>query len=224
MLKTRNQLGSKNFQHRRFILSGAALLTGAAIVTVFFTAPASLASGGGGGGDGGERTGRTKKSSRKKKATSKKKAGSNVKQISTSSFLGMSSSKLKGLRDSKIDFQIGGYSIDLSDRILEMAIYDRRNTRTLVRDMTKLDKMKDTKARRKAQKIRLDKEYKRMVANETSQRAVLNRLEKDAGSKFDRLLRKKNPSATDKALKVEKTRMKAIKKNIKNVEWWSRNL
>jgi hypothetical protein len=236
MRETRNQQGFINIKRRRLILSSAALLTGAAIVTVFFTAPASLASGGGGGGDGGERDERpkkkkakskkkaTSKKKTKKKAKSKKKAGSKVKQISTSSFLVMSSSKLKELRDSNNDIQIGGYSVNLSNRILEMAIYDRRNTRTLVRDMTKLDKMKDTKARRKAQIERLIKEHNRMVANETSQRAVVNRLEKDAGSKFDQLLRKKNPNATDKALKVEKTRMKAIKKNIKNVDWWKRNL
>lgn len=223
MQDTRNQRGSAKFRHRRFILSGAVLFTGTVMLTAIFTTPASLASGGGGGGDGGERNQGTKKSKKKKKARSKKKAG-NAKQISTASFLGMSGSKLKELRDSKTGFQIGGYGISLSTRILEMAIYDRRGTRALVKDMSKLDKINDGQARRKAQIIRLEKEHKRMVANETSQRAVVKRLEKDAGSKFDRLLRKKNPNATDKALKVEKTRMKAIKKYIKNVDWWKRNL
>jgi len=190
------------------------------MLTAFFTAPASFACGGDGGG---EQSSGARKKPKTKKTKPKKKAG-NAKQISTASFLGMSGSELKGLRDSKIGFQIGGYGISLSIRILEMAIYDRRNTRALVKDMSKLDKIKDGQARRKAQIIRLDKEHKRMDANETSQRAVVKRLKKDSGSDFDRLLRKKNPNATDKALKVEKTRQKAIKKYIKDVDWWKRNL
>lgn len=196
------------------------LLSGSIFVGTCFIAPVSLASGGGDGGDGGEQSDQSNTStqSRKSKKTP-------TKEYSQATFLRMRKSQLKSLQhqsdNNEIYIKIDGFSNYMSAILVNMAVRDRTNTRKLVRDMSDIEKnIKDRRSRGRALHTRLKKEIDRIVIEERKQEKIVRKLSKDTGGRFERLLRKKNPSAADRSLMEEEHRLAEIRRQRGDVAQW----